>query len=62
VGWSFETAPAPAFRSRNDPPPSLDGEPWPELPPPLDEADGEVDAAVRAWARQRRLDREQTRL
>jgi hypothetical protein len=36
--------------------------PWPELPPPLEEPDGEVEAALRAWEHQRRLDHEQTRL
>jgi hypothetical protein len=56
----FETAPSP--RSRHDPLPTLEGDPWPELPAPLDDADGDVDATVRAWERQRRLDREQTRL
>jgi hypothetical protein len=57
---SFEAA--PPLRGRNDPPPTRDGNVWPELPPPLDEADSDVDATVRAWERQRRLDREQTRL
>jgi hypothetical protein len=57
---SFEAA--PRSRGRDDPLPSPDADPWPELPAPLDEADGEVDAALRAWARQERLDREQTRL
>jgi hypothetical protein len=57
---SFETARSP--RSRHDPLPTRDGNVWPELPPPLDEADSDVDATVRAWERQRRLDREQTRL
>jgi len=32
------------------------------LPPPPAEADTEVEAALRAWEHQRRLDREQTRL
>jgi hypothetical protein len=50
------------LRGRNDPLPTRDGNVWPELPPPLDEADSDVDATVRAWERQRRLDREQTRL
>jgi hypothetical protein len=36
--------------------------PWPELPPPLDQPDSEVEAALRAWEHQRRLDHEQTRL
>jgi hypothetical protein len=56
----LETTPSP--RGRHDPLPTLEGDPWPELPPPLDDADGDVDAMVRAWERQRRLDREQTRL
>jgi hypothetical protein len=56
----FETAPPP--RSRHDPLPTLEGDLWPELPTPLDDADGDVDATVRAWERQRRLDLEQTRL
>jgi hypothetical protein len=60
VQSSFEAAPSP--RSRHDPLPTRDGNVWPELPPPLDEADSDVDATVRAWERQRRLDREQTRL
>ena len=36
--------------------------PWPELPPPLDEPDSDVEAALRAWEHRRRLDFEQTRL
>ena len=60
VQSSFEAAPPP--RSRHDPLPTRDVNVWPELPPPLDEADSDVDATVRAWERQRRLDREQTRL
>jgi len=35
---------------------------WPDLPPPLDRAGSEVEVAGRAWERQQRLDREQTRL
>jgi hypothetical protein len=57
---SFEGA--PPLRGRDDPPPTRDGNVWPELPPPLDEADSDAEATVRAWERQRRLDREQTRL
>jgi len=57
---SFEAA--PPLPGRDDPPPTRDGNVWPELPPPLDEADSDVDATVRVWERQRRLDREQTRL
>jgi hypothetical protein len=53
---------APAFRDRNEPPFAVDIDPWPELPRPLDQADDDVDAALRAWERQRRLDREQTQL
>jgi hypothetical protein len=41
---------------------TVDVNSWPELPPPLDHADDDVDVALRAWERQRRLDREQTRL
>jgi hypothetical protein len=37
-------------------------DPWPELPPRIDEPDPGVDVTLRAWERQRRLDREQTRL
>jgi hypothetical protein len=35
---------------------------WPELPPPAVRHDVEVDAALRAWTRARRLDREQAGL
>jgi hypothetical protein len=57
---SFEAA--QRSRGRDDPLPSPDADPWPELPRPLDQADDDVDAALRAWERQRRLDREQTQL
>jgi hypothetical protein len=40
----------------------VDVHPWPELPPPLDHDDSDVEAALRAWEHQQRLDREQTRL
>jgi hypothetical protein len=53
---------APAFRDRDEPPFAVDIDRWPELPPPLDQADDDVDAALRAWERQRRLDHEQTQL
>jgi len=35
---------------------------WPELPPPAVQHDVDRDLALRAWARERRLDREQARL
>jgi hypothetical protein len=58
----LESAP-PAFSRRPDEPLSTeDVNRWPELPPPLDQPDGDVEVALRAWDRQRRLDREQTRL
>jgi hypothetical protein len=53
---------APAARARNEPLPTVDIDRWPELPPPLDQPDGNVEVALRAWDRQQRLDREQTRL
>jgi hypothetical protein len=53
---------APAFRDRDEPPFAVDIDRWPELPRPPDQADDDVDAALRAWERQRRLDREQTQL
>ena len=40
----------------------VDRHPWPELPPSLDQVDSDVEAALRAWDHQRRLDHEQTRL
>jgi hypothetical protein len=53
----------PRFRSiRDDPRSAVEVHPWPELPAPLDEAERDVDVAVRAWERQQRLDSEQTRL
>ena len=36
--------------------------PWPELPPPTVRHDVDLDGAVRAWERERRLDREQAGL
>ena len=47
---------------RDEPLSAVEQNRWPELPPPLDQADGEVEVALRAWERQRRLDDEQTRL
>ena len=47
---------------RAEPPSEAGVHPWPELPPPLDQPDGDVEAALRAWEHQRRLDLEQTRL
>jgi hypothetical protein len=47
---------------RAEPLSAVDIHPWPELPPPLDHADGDVEAALRAWAHQHRIDHEQTRL
>jgi hypothetical protein len=49
-------------RRRTEPLSELARHPWPELPPPLDQPDSEVEAALRAWEHQRRLDHEQTRL
>jgi hypothetical protein len=49
-------------RRRTEPLSEVGKHPWPELPPPLEEPDGEVEAALRAWEHQRRLDHEQTRL
>lgn len=54
--------PSPPPRSRAEPLTAVDPHPWPELPPPLDMPDGDVEAALRAWEHQRRLDHEQTRL
>ena len=54
--------PRPHSRVRDEALFTADIDRWPELPPPLDEADGGVDVALRVWERQRRLDREQTRL
>jgi hypothetical protein len=41
---------------------SVDRHPWPELPPPTAQPDVDLDAALRAWERERRLDREQAGL
>jgi hypothetical protein len=49
-------------RRRAEPLSEIGKHPWPELPPPLDQPDSEVEAALRAWEHQRRLDHEQTRL
>jgi hypothetical protein len=59
-----ESSPEPGPRrpSRAEQLSAVDPHPWPELPPPLDQPDGDVEAALRAWEHQRRLDREQTRL
>jgi hypothetical protein len=54
--------PGPSPRSRAEPLSAVDTHPWPELPPPLDQVDGDVEAAMRAWEHQRRIDHEQTRL
>ena len=54
--------PGPALRRRAEPLAAIEKHPWPELPPPLDEVDGDVEAALRAWAHQQRIDHEQTRL
>ena len=54
--------PSPPPRSRAEPSSAVDPYPWPELPPPLDQPDDDVEAALRAWEHQRRLDHEQTRL
>jgi hypothetical protein len=52
----------PPRRSRAEPLSAGDIHPWPELPPSLDQPDSDVEAALRAWDHQRRLDHEQTRL
>jgi hypothetical protein len=54
--------PDPHPRRRAEPLSDVDRHPWPELPPPLDQPDSDVEAALRAWEHQRRLDLEQTRL
>ena len=54
--------PGPSPRSRPEPLTAVDRHPWPELPPSLDQVDTDVEAALRAWDHQRRLDQEQTRL
>jgi len=51
-----------AIPSRPEPLTEVAVHPWPELPPPLDHDDSDVEAALRAWEHQQRLDREQTRL
>jgi hypothetical protein len=62
VAPSLDAAHAPAFRSRDEQLSTVGSNQWPELPPPLEQAEDDVDAALRAWERQRRLDREQTQL
>jgi hypothetical protein len=52
----------PPRRSRAESRSAVDTHPWPELPPSLDHVDSDVEAALRAWDHQRRLDDEQTRL
>ena len=47
---------------RTEPLSEIARHPWPELAPPLDQPDSEVEEALRAWEHQRRLDHEQTRL
>ena len=49
-------------RRRAEPPSAVDIHPWPELPPPVDQLDGDVEAALRAWEHHQRIDHEQTRL
>jgi hypothetical protein len=53
---------APTTRTRAEPSFAVDVHPWPELPPPFDEPESEVEAAMRAWRHQDRIDHEQTRL
>ena len=55
-------APVSPTRRRAEPLSEAGIHPWPELPPPLDRPDSDVEAALRAWEHQRRLDLEQTRL
>lgn len=55
-------APDSPTRRRAEPLSEAGVHPWPELPPPLDRPDSDVEAALRAWEHQRRLDLEQTRL
>jgi hypothetical protein len=55
-------APVSPSRRRAEPLSEAGVHPWPELPPPLDRPDSDVEAALRAWEHQRRLDLEQTRL
>jgi hypothetical protein len=59
-GASVEPGPSP--RHRAEPLSEAAAHPWPELPAPLDQPDGDVETALRAWEHQRRLDLEQTRL
>lgn len=54
--------PGPAPRRRAERLAAIERHPWPELPPPLDQSEGDVEAALRAWEHQRRIDHEQTRL
>ena len=54
--------PGPAPRRHAEPVAAIEKHPWPELPPPLDLVDTDVEAALRAWEHQRRIDHEQTRL
>jgi hypothetical protein len=54
--------PRPTRTPPAEPLPSTDVHPWPELPAPIDHDDSDVEAALRAWEHQQRLDREQTRL
>jgi hypothetical protein len=54
--------PGPPLRGRAEPLAAVDRHPWPELPPPIDHADGDVEATLRAWEHQQRIDHEQTRL
>jgi hypothetical protein len=56
---SFE--PRPTSRSRTEPLSAVE-HPWPELPPPPDQIDSDVEATLRAWEHQRRIDDEQTQL
>jgi hypothetical protein len=57
-----EPSVAPLTRRRAEPLSEAGVHPWPELPPPLDGPDSDVEAALREWEHQRRLDHEQTRL
>jgi hypothetical protein len=52
----------PPPRRLAEPLASIEKHPWPELPPPLDRVDSDVEAALRAWEHQRRIDHEQTQL
>jgi hypothetical protein len=54
--------PGPPPRRRAEPLAAIEPHPWPELPSPLDLVDSDVEAALRAWEHQRRIDDEQTRL